>query len=895
MLRMKNILPFLFYILCFHKLSAQYTQNGSATATNCHCYILTPNKLNISGSVWNNNKIDLRQSFDFQFNVFLGCNDLNGADGIVFALQPISTSVGSTGGGMGFEGISPSVGITLDTWQNIQYNDPVYDHIDFQFNGNLTHTGVPPPISATSDNVEDCNWHTLRITWDAGAKTYTAYFDGQQRISTVNDLVSTTFKGDPMVFWGFTGSTGGSSNLQQFCTALNPIFNLLPTQKRCIGEPIQFKDSTISFAPLLKRYWDFGDKSPIDSIDVNPIHTYLIAGDYNVLQTVVGIDGCTEINKQLVRIGSKPIAGFTMNNACADSAVNFKDTSFVQVGTINKWNWDLNFGLQQTLQNPVQTYPFYAGIGFPIKLSVSTLEGCSADTVTNYVSIFPRPIANFTNNAQACLNAGLSFLDSSYLDKSGNTFGASINAWNWNFGDGQSSSAKNNTINFGTSGDKQVSLTVKTNQGCSSLPIIKTIHILNKPTAFFTNSSICEKFTTTFTDSSYTANGNNIKTWWWNLGNGGQALSTSTVSTNYANYGNITVQLAVSDSNNCLSDTLKKILTIGSKPVANFGTALPVCEGAKVSFADSSTNAVGTIKSWSWTFDNGESSTVQNSTTSFSKGNHVIQLSVKSINGCSSDTANKNIFINAAPVPGFNFESVCKNVVANFTGLDFSGESITAWHWSFGDGSNDTSQNSRHAFTATGTYAIRLTEISAIGCSAAKDSSITIYGTNIFAGNDTIAAPNQPIQLQASGGLQYQWSPASGLNNDTIANPVATNSTDQTYYLKASTPIGCDSYDTINIKIYAGPQLYLPTAFSPNGDGLNDVFKVFPVGINHFELLTIYDRYGKIIFATKNVASGWDGTFKNNPQASGTYIWTVSGTDYKGNKIVRKGTVVLVR
>lgn len=238
-----------------------------------------------------------------------------------------------------------------------------------------------------------------------------------------------------MVFWGFTGSTGGASNLQQFCTALNPICNLLTTPKIGVSEPIQFFDSTISFAPLLKKYWNFGDCSPLDSINVNPIHSFMLAGDYDLLQTVIVIYGCAEINKQKIKIGSKPLAAFTMNNTCADSFVNFKDASYVQVGTINTWNWNFNSGSSSTQQNSVQSYPSYGGSNpFPIKLAVKTLEGCSSDTTTKFLSIYLRPIANFTSVQQACLNSGVAFLDSSYFDKSVNTFNASINNWIWNFG-----------------------------------------------------------------------------------------------------------------------------------------------------------------------------------------------------------------------------------------------------------------------------------------------------------------------------------------------------------------------------------------------------------------------------------------------------------------------------
>ena len=892
---MKKITFLLCILIVHYKLMGQYTENGNAAATNCHCYILTPDQLNKTGSVWNNNKIDLRASFNFQFNVFLGCADATGADGIVFALQPISTSVGSAGGGMGFEGITPSVGVTLDTWQNTEYNDPAYDHIDIQYNGNITHTGAaPPPISATSDNVEDCQWHTLSIKWDAATTTYSAYFDGVLRISTVNDLVKNVFNGNPLVYWGFTGSTGGASNLQQFCTALNPAFRLLPDQKRCIGELVQFYDSTISFAPLFKRYWDFGDGTPIDSVDINPVHVFTAAGDYNVVQTVVGIDGCSETNKQLLRIGSKPISAFAMNNACADSLVKFIDASSEQVGTINQWNWDLNFGASSTLQNPVQSYPFYSGTGpFAVKLSVKTLEGCVSDTATNYLKIFPRPTAYFINPPQACSNTPVIFTDSSYLDPSGNTLNAAINNWAWNFGNGQVSSTQNSTISFATAGNNSVSLIVKTDSGCSSLPFIKPVYILAKPIAYFTNNNICQDAVITFTDSSYSA-GNGIKAWWWNLGNG-TVSSTKDPTTTYTIAGDVTVQLAVSDSNQCISDTLKKVITVGSKPVAKFGNSLPLCENTSIQFSDSSVTATGNITNWLWHFDNGDSSTLQNSSTTFSAADHLVQLVVTNAAGCSSDIIEKKIFVNAAPAVGFTFASSCKNAIVDFNGISNSGNIVDQWRWGFGDGATATEKNAQHIYVSTGTYAVTLLATSPAGCVSTKDSSIIIYGTSVFAGNDTVAAPGQPIQLQASGGLSYQWSPASGLDNPNISNPVATNTTNQTYYLKASTPIGCETFDTVSIKIYKGPQLYLPNAFTPNGDSRNDVFRIFPVGIAHLDYFTIYDRYGKMVFFTKDLGQGWDGTLRGQPQDAGVYVWMVSGTAYTGNKIINKGTVVLIK
>ena len=144
---MKHI--FLFFSLFFSFITyGQYTLNGNATQDNCHCYTLTQNVNTQQGSVWNNTKIDLSQSFDFTFQVFLGCSDFFGADGIAFVLQPISTSVGTSGGGMGYEGITPSVAVTLDTYQNSSPdNDPFYDHVAIQLNGNINHNNAATTLT----------------------------------------------------------------------------------------------------------------------------------------------------------------------------------------------------------------------------------------------------------------------------------------------------------------------------------------------------------------------------------------------------------------------------------------------------------------------------------------------------------------------------------------------------------------------------------------------------------------------------------------------------------------------------------------------------------------------------------------------------------------------------
>src|SRR5687768_7927599 len=231
--------------LAIAQVDHPYHVNGNAFQETCNCYTLTPDVLFQSGSMWNINKISLNEPFDFKFNIYLGCTDGEGADGIAFVLQPISTSIGAAGGGMGYDGVNPSIGVLVDTWQNYEDNDPVYDHIAIHKNGIIDHsplTDVAQPTTALAvgGNIEDCQWHTLRITWDPVSKIIKTQVDGVDRVQAVIDMVPDIFGGNPMVFWGFTAATGGAKNVQKICTSLNPGFFLPANQTSCFPEPITF-------------------------------------------------------------------------------------------------------------------------------------------------------------------------------------------------------------------------------------------------------------------------------------------------------------------------------------------------------------------------------------------------------------------------------------------------------------------------------------------------------------------------------------------------------------------------------------------------------------------------------------------------------------------------------
>jgi gliding motility-associated-like protein len=173
--------------------------------------------------------------------------------------------------------------------------------------------------------------------------------------------------------------------------------------------------------------------------------------------------------------------------------------------------------------------------------------------------------------------------------------------------------------------------------------------------------------------------------------------------------------------------------------------------------------------------------------------------------------------------------------------------------------------------------------------------TVNVYETHAYAGNDTIIAENQPLQLQASGGQYYNWSPSTGLSDDKISNPIATLARSTSFVLTAFTEAGCATTDTLNLKVFKGPSFYVPSAFSPNGDGKNDDFRFIAVGMSKIASFQVYNRYGQLVYSSTQVMKGWNGTLGGVEQPAGTYVWVISGVDLSGQSHFKKGTVVLIR
>jgi gliding motility-associated-like protein len=351
--------------------------------------------------------------------------------------------------------------------------------------------------------------------------------------------------------------------------------------------------------------------------------------------------------------------------------------------------------------------------------------------------------------------------------------------------------------------------------------------------------------------------------------------------------------LTVKDNNGCLV-TSDITIALNNTVTIEAGADAFICEGKSFEIP-----AISNASSFAWT----PLTTLQDASTISPVATPAVttEYFVTATTGICTNTDSVTVNIRPAPVANAGDDiAICvgKSVLLNASGG-------LSYQWSpstyFVTPSTVSDINPTVKPAETITYSLMVTDIN--GCSSLAPDEVTVAVTpsvKIFAGNDTIAAMNQPMQLKVvetgtAGVTQYRWSPAFFLDNETIANPVATLPHDQVYTVTGTTADGCEGTDDIRIKVYKGPDIYVPSGFTPNSDGLNDILYAIPVGIKEFRQFRIFNRWGQTIFLTRNASQGWDGKIGGRPQGTGTYIWIADGVDYLGNVITKKGSVTIIR
>lgn len=296
--------------------------------------------------------------------------------------------------------------------------------------------------------------------------------------------------------------------------------------------------------------------------------------------------------------------------------------------------------------------------------------------------------------------------------------------------------------------------------------------------------------------------------------------------------------------------------------------------------------AIGENQLW---FDgiNAAGQTISPTPSTQTVGVHIWFVS-QNIDGCSSVKVPVIVRVNAAPLLGDDKQ--VKYCYDDFINLDHLVQTNYNHNWYF---ENQLLINPEHVETP-GLY--NMIAITNEGCSDSVNITISRQPEIIAnAGPDATIETGFPYQLQGSGGLTYEWSPAIMLDNYRISNPKAIVHSDTWFVLTVKDDAGCVAQDSVFLRVLDGPGFYVPTAFTPNSDGMNDIFRPFGVGIERLDYFRVFNRYGQLMFETHEINKGWDGTFKGVKQSAGNYVWMLQAVDRKGKLRVMKGSALLIR
>ncbi len=492
----------------------------------------------------------------------------------------------------------------------------------------------------------------------------------------------------------------------------------------CLNDTTNFTDLTTTInSTIISWYWDFDDGN--FSTIQNPSHFYNASGNYNVNLIIITSDSCSHDTTIVVHVNYLPIANFFVDSSvCANNNTYFYDSSINPPdGSVTFWYWDFGDGGNSNIQNPVYIYTSEGIV--VVTLTITTNTGCT-DSKIDTIQVYPSPIVNFTST-KVCLNLASDFTDNSSIS-SGN-----IILWQWDFGDGDSSSIQNPSHTFLSSGTHNVTLTLTSDKGCVS-SITNDVVVYPLPEANLGLSSHCYGVPIQFNDLSTIQTGS-ITSWQWDFGDGSSVSILQNPIHIYNSSGIYDIILIVSSQYSC-TDTVHYQADISPTPVADF-SAVPIngCSPLSVNFTDLSSISNGDIVSWYWSFGDGIFSTIQNPIHIYDSAG-VYDVSLTVISDCGiSDMLTVNGLITVYITPIADFSAVPQSTSIIFPTISFTDLSTDAtdWYWTFGDGDSSYIQNPTHTYSDTGTFYVTLVVINdSYNCSDSISKYVTINPEFVF-------------------------------------------------------------------------------------------------------------------------------------------------------------------
>ncbi|MBA3649361.1 MAG: gliding motility-associated C-terminal domain-containing protein [Chitinophagales bacterium] len=462
-------------------------------------------------------------------------------------------------------------------------------------------------------------------------------------------------------------------------------------------------------------------------------------------------------------------------------------------------------------------------------------------------------------------------------------FSYGSNDFFWDFGiegvSGDTSHETNPSYTFPDTGLYKVTLIASPGIPCGDTTY-RYIEIRRGVSADFTFKSFCAYTPVPFNDLSSSQDGY-LTQWNWNFGDG-QSSSGQNPEHIFQTPGFFPVTLTVNDNHGCSADIMKQV-SVDPTPNVNAHPDTFVCNIDTVMLHASG----GTVYSWS-PFQNINDTTFANplvnpqtTTTYF--------VTVINSEGCiSRDSVMVRVTdtVIAATSPD--------TIICQGQSIQLSANNAVYYRWSPPDGLSSTIiSNPASTPDATTTYFVK----SYIGSCVDEDTIvISVLPVPLpEAGPDVTINQGDTTQLHGSGGALYQWDPPTALSSSATAEPQANPLASTQYSLLVTGENGCSSKDEVTVDVTHNHLIFVPNAFTPNGDGINDLFQFYSKGIAQILQVQVFNRWGELVFSSHGETPFWDGTYKGQPCNLDTYIYQITGESYDGNVIAEKGAVTLIR
>ena len=724
--------------------------------------------------------------------------------------------------------------------------------------------------------------------------TYTCEIPGNSQVNTGPHNSSAVFTGSDLVMvcafnlmsYSFSATDLDGDQLRySFCSAYNS------QNSGTNGAPA----SPPPFPHVVYNAPAYSEISPLgDQVQIDP-NTGLITGItpqqgiYVVTVCVEEIRGGVVIATQRkdiqIHVADCSIASaqllpayYLCNSSQTISIVNQSNSPL-----IIEWQWTVYAPSGNPIYSTTTqdlTFTFSQTGTYKVKLKVNPNGPCTDEDSTE-VLVYPGLIPDF-NVSGFCISQPPTI----FTDLSVTTPGSTITSWKWDFGDPTTvsdvSTLQDPSYAYPTLGNKTVRLVVTNSNGCRDT-VRKVISIIDKPliNLSFKDTLICRNDAI-----QLQANGPGVYNWSPNINISNANTATPTVFP-----VTTTWYYADLDLNGCLNRDSVRVRVVDRVTLQIMNDTV-ICSGDTIQLRVHSDGLHYSWTPFSQVLGNAfiqDPFVITNSTTAYTV--------IATIGGCSATGTINVVAIPYPTVDAGEDKIICYNNSVQLQG----GTNGNSWSWSPSTTLNNPNVLDPIASPVQTTTYTLLAYDNRTGCPKPSRDRVTITvmpKLSVSAGRDTALVVGQPLQLNATGADNYLWAPPENLTSFTISNPIAqfnAASNGHTYKVVGSNAGGCSDSAYITIKVFAGnPVVFVPTAFTPNHDGKNDLLRPITAGIQRIDQFIIYNRWGQLVYSSPG-GQGWDGRISGQIQATNTFIWVVKAIDYVGKPFFSKGFVTLIR